>query len=905
MKRMIAITACTLAMIAAGAGAARATALRGAVRDAVSGQGVGAATLFVVGTGLGGTTDLDGNFNILFVPAGTYDLRVTCEGYETQLVKGVQVGERGIVEVEVKMQAKAVQEYKIDDLIVSADRVLTSEAAVLAERQLAATIGDAISVETVAKSPDASSSDILKRVTGLSVVDNKFVFIRGVTDRYNGTTLDGVAVTSTDTDVDKRSFTYDIIPSNLIASTTVVKTPAPDLPGDFSGGLVQIRTLEFPEERMLKVSYGSSYDGQTSTQTFYGSQGGGKDWLGYDDGSRALPEGNLKGNALARALKNDWLVRERTAPLNQNYSVTAGSNHLIGSTQLGFIAALTYRSDYQAIDFIERPTYRGFPLFSFEGSRYRRSVLSSGLVNVGWRIGTAHKIGLRETYVRSGLEAVSVSSGLPASGEFTDRQTIKWDERTFNLLHASGSHALAKLWNVTLEWDVHGTDSKAHEPDRRHVEFEHGVWLTFKDNYRTWSTLDEKTRGLGVDLTVPIGGAKLKGGWLGESKERDYSVDAYSTDPSSVRNPNYGLLVLPLDQVFAPENYGPNKFTFVPVTVFTGEYDGHQRLGAWYAMLDWAYEVGGRRFRAMGGVRTEHSVQEVNTVEALDKPTPFTARIDKTDALPSLAFSYTPVSRVTARLAYSQSVNRPEFREMANVLYYDLDRTQDVLGNPRLERALIRNYDVRLEAFPSDDELLAVSYFYKDMENPIEEELLPSPERYLRTWFNSPKGKNYGWEIEARQSLGFLGRRFEHFSITGNYTRVTSAVEYEEARTNESGEAIVTKATRVMQGQAPWTANLSVLFFQPAWGTSVNVLYNKVGRRLDAVGDTRDEDVFEESADLVDLAVRQRFLDRWEAKLSVKNLGGKDAVFTSGPLREESMTIFRGKSYSLSLSINF
>ncbi len=904
MKKAFAIATILTLGIALSYGTTSATALRGIVIDAVSGQKISAATVSIVGTGLGGTTNLDGDFQILFVPAGTYDLRITCDGYETKMEKGVIVGERGIVEVEIRLMISSLNEYRIDDMIVSADRVLSTEAAVLAERQLAATIGDAISVEMIAKSPDASSSDILKRITGLSIVDNKFVFIRGVTDRYNSTSLDGVAVTSTDTDSDRKSFTFDIIPSNLITATSVVKAATPDLPGDFSGGLVQIRTLEFPSEPLLKASMSTSCDNEASTRGFFTSQGGGKDWLGYDDGSRDLPAG-VTGNDLARVLPNNWTLRGLKAPLNASYSLTAGNNHLIGSSELGYIAALMYRSNYQAVDFIERPTFRGFPLFSFEGTRFQHSVLSSGLLNLNYRLSSAHKFSLRNNFIRSGEEKISVSSGLPVSGEFTERQTIEWDQRRLYLFQVSGDHTFSGVRNIGVAWRGYYGDSKASEPDRRHVEFEEGVWRTFKDNYRTWSRLNEVSRGAGVDITVPIGGTTAKTGWLGEGRERTFGIDAYSTDPSTVRAPNYDLLVLPIETVFSPEHYGSKMFTFLPVTVFTGEYDASQRLAAWYAMLDRAFQTKLFRLRIVGGARSEHWRQQVNTVKAIDDPEPFTAAIDKTDLLPSAALTLSPVPSLNLRLSYNRSVNRPEFREMANVLYYDLDKTQNVLGNPNLRRAAIRNYDARIETFIGDGELIAFSWFYKDIEDAIEEKLMPAPERYTRTWFNSPTGKNTGWELEIRKTLGFLGRFFDRFSIAGNYTRVNSWIEYKDARTNELGEQIVTVAERPMQGQAPWTANASFMYTELRWGTSVNILYNRLGRRLDAVGDTRDEDVYEESRDLVDLAVNQSIGDRLDVKFTVKNLGRKNVAFTSGPFAETYSTLSRSSVISLSFSYMF
>jgi outer membrane receptor protein involved in Fe transport len=322
-------------------------------------------------------------------------------------------------------------------------------------------------------------------------------------------------------------------------------------------------------------------------------------------------------------------------------------------------------------------------------------------------------------------------------------------------------------------------------------------------------------------------------------------------------------------------------------------------------MLDRAFEPGRFRIRIVGGARTERWRQEVNTVKAIDDQEPFTAALHKTDVLPSAALTINPSSSVNIRLSYNHSVNRPEFREMANVLYYDLDRTQNVLGNPGLKRAAIRNYDARIETFMGEGELLALSWFHKDIEDAIEEKLIPAPERYTRTWFNSPSGKNAGWELEIRKSLGFLGRFFERFSFVGNYTKVNSSIEYSEARTNELGEQIVTKAERSMQGQAPWTANASFMYTELRWGTSINVLYNKLGRRLDAVGDTRDEDVYEESRDLVDCSINQEIGDQLDVKFTVKNMGGKNIAFTSGPLAETYSTLSRSTVYSLSFSYRF
>src|SRR5262249_36255371 len=207
-----------------------------------------------------------------------------------------------------------------------------------------------------------------------------------------------------------------------------------------------------------------------------------------------------------------------------------------------------------------------------------------------------------------------------------------------------------------------------------------------------------------------------------------------------------------------------------------------------------------------------------------------------TDGLPSVNATWIARDDMNVRLAYGRSVNRPEFREMSNVLYYDFDQEQNVQGNPNLKRARIDNYDVRLEWFPHVGEVLAGSFFYKKIDDAIEEELIPSPERFVRTWFNSPDGENHGIELEVRKGLGFVAPTLHNFSLTGNYTRIWSAIKYTDAHTNSMGQAIYEERERVMQGQSPWSVNASLLFVVPQAGTSVNVLYSKVGRRLDAVG---------------------------------------------------------------------
>ncbi|HET6348652.1 MAG TPA: TonB-dependent receptor, partial [Candidatus Krumholzibacteria bacterium] len=345
-------------------------------------------------------------------------------------------------------------------------------------------------------------------------------------------------------------------------------------------------------------------------------------------------------------------------------------------------------------------------------------------------------------------------------------------------------------------------------------------------------------------------------------------------------------------------------FDFIDYTPLTGEYNGQQDLKSYYAMYNSPFRISGRGFRFAGGARVEDSKQTVTSPKAADDPTLVSTGSHDTDWLPSgnLTCEVTRTSNI--RLGYFKSVNRPEFREQANVAYLDFDQNQTVLGNPDLQRATIKNYDARVEWFPAPGEVVAASYFYKDLTDAIEEELLPSPDRYVRTWFNSPSGKNKGYEIEFRKSLGFVLGVLENFVVQGNFTHVTSEVQYEDSHTNQNGVPITETKTRPLQGQAPYTVNAGLTYSVPEIGLSTSLLYNRFGRRLDAVGDSRDEDIYEEPRDLVDFALTEQFTNWIRLKFTMKDLLAQDKVLTFGNTGSTWERVNAGTTYALSLSFS-
>ena len=858
-----------------------------------------------LGTPLGGATSKDDGTYRVEVPPGTYLLVASYVSYNKLFVQDVRVIAGKVESIDLPLVPEAVKVQTVD---VTATALKSTVAALLSERRTAATVSDAISAEQIKLSPDGNASDALKRVTGLSIVDDKFVFVRGVTDRYNATTLNGTVVTGTDTDSDRKSFSFDLMPASLISNTVVLKTATPDQAGDFSGGLVQVNTLDLPDGFIATAQIETGADNASSRVDIKHATGGSDDWKAKDDGSRALPPG-LAGNDLAKALPNTWGTTDEKSRVNQSYELAIGNRFKTNAGEIGFIASGTHKNNFKVEDFHQEPYGVGIEgdrsrLFLFDGDRYRHRYIWGGLLNTSYRPWSNHTFRFENNYTRTAEDKVTQSAGFVSDS--TRYQVIEWDQRDLYLGQVSGDHKFSELHGAELKWRASYSTSEAIEPDRKFARYSRDPFGNYLlgENLRSWSELSEDTRGADVSIAYPIGEAKVSVGSLYSDRKRSYGIDVYASDAGQLSSENRALVTLPIDQVFAPDNYGDGKFQFVPYTPLTGRYNGAHDLLAYFGMLETPFAVAGRSFRFAGGARVENSDQVVVSPKSAQDPTLQTAQIDETDVLPSANLTYELTSAANVRLGYFKSVNRPEFREMASVAYIDFDANQGVIGNPDLKRAQIANYDARAEWFPGSGEVLAVSYFYKDLTDAIEEQLLPSPDRYVRTWFNSPAGKNHGYEIDVRKNMGFAWDNLTNLSAIGNYTHIKSEVEYTESYTDPSGNPITETRTRTMQGQAPYTVNAGLTYALPNIGLSTSLLYNRFGRRLDAVGDTRDEDIYEEPRNALDFALTQQVYQRMRLKFSVKDLIGDDYVYTFGNSGSVWESVEAGTTYTMSLSYN-
>lgn len=891
----------------------------GLVLDKDTGEPIIGANILIENTKIGAATDLEGKFRIENVNPGKYNVVISYISYSKITIKDVIVDAGKDTELKVALTPQAIS---VDEVVV-VDKIDRSfENALLNQRKKSTTISDAISSEQIKRNNDASTSEALKRIPGVTLMDNKFIFVRGTSERYSNAQLNNTSLSSTEPE--KKSFAFDLLPTNLLSNTIVVKSFTPDIAGDFAGGTVQINTIDFPDKLKINLSYSTSYNSNTTFKDFSTYSGGASFW-GFDNGQRALPPSfptNLgtagltrtEINELAKKLNNVWMPESRKAPLNNNFSLSIGDGTTLLGQKFGFVAALSFRNSYKNSE-IQRNEFEasGEPRFEFKGNQSTYSTMLGGIFNISYKLSDLHKFSLKNTYSHSSDDEVSVLTG----AQFTDagkeqiQTALRFIERDVFSTQLNAEHVIPALKNLKIEWIGYYSESNRNEPDYRRVLYGRdigtndrfaailGFQPNLKNGGRFYSNLFDKTRGASVNLSLYSSYAKYKFGALYEEKKRDFTSRLISVIINAPGNgfTDFNLLYLPLNEIFAPENFKRNGFSIDEYQNGSNNYSAKQDIFSTYGMIEIPFFLFDEEFNFIGGARLENSLQQINSFDLSGK-IPLTSQLKKIDVLPSLNLIYRLNQITNIRLAYSQTVNRPELRELASFAYFDFTTQTSVRGNPDLQRAIIRNYDLRFEIFPGLGELVSASLFYKTISNAIEKVVVTgSALGSERTFTNSDKARIYGFELEGRFTLGFLGSYFNNFSLNGNYSWIKSLVNV------KGTETTIPREERPLQGQSPYVINFGLYFTEPFIGTSVGILFNRIGERIVEVATAYEEDVTEQPRDLIDLVISQKFMDNFEIKLGIKDLLSQEVVFTQGTKRSRVNSSNTGISLGLSYKI--
>ena len=887
--------------------------IHGKILDSTTVEPLVGATVVLNGTTLGGAADIDGQFVVRRVPPGTYDLRVSMIGYAGKVVKGVVVIAGDPVTLNISL---AGAEVSVDEVVVTADAVRSTEGALLMERKRASAIGDGVSEEQIKKTPDATSAEVLKRIPSVTIVDNKYLLVRGNSERYNGAMLNNTSVSTSEPD--KKSFAFDLIPSNLIENTILTKSFTPDQPGDFSGGLLKINTVDFPDRFMSSLSYVRGYNNITTGSAYATYAGGARDKWAVDDGTRAVPGGfpeNLRGQTPAqlltdaKKLNNVWAPTTKSAPMNGNYSLSIGNQFNVFDQVLGVVGSASYRDGFD-VSSIERNDYEGTgeTRFHFNGIQSRYSVQMGGLANIGLKLFQHHKIMFKNTFTRSATDEVITLEGIDNDvGSEQQQSALKYVSTEIVSNQLFGEHEIPVLSGINAEWRVYQSRTQRDEPDYRRLIYGReigssdpyyavlGPQANLKNGGRYWSDLHDDVRGGAFDIGTPVLGAKLKAGALYDEKQRYFDSRLIGMIVNGAGNgtTDFRLYYLPPDSIFAPENFRRNGFTIDEYQNGSNQYTANQYIRAAYGMAD--YGVASLNLRLIAGARYERSVQTINTMDYSNRY-PLVVNKVFEDVLPSVNIVYSPRGNSNVRFAYSQTINRPELRELAPFSYYDFSTQTSLHGNVNLVRTLIRNYDLRYEFFPGIGEVLSGSLFYKAFSNPIEQVVIPSNSLGAeRTYQNAERARNYGFELEARKSMVFLGDYGSNVVMSVNYSWIRSKVEFSD------DVLFVQASTRPLQGQSNYVINLGLSFVEPTMNTSVTLLYNRFGERIAEVATAYDDNIIEQPRDMVDLVVTQNFFSILDLKFSAKDILHQSEVFMQG--EKVSRINSRGSVYSLGLNV--
>jgi len=893
--------------------------ISGLVLDKESGEAIIGANVMIENTNIGAATDLEGKFRIENVEVGKYNLVISYISYSKLIVKDVIVNSGKTTELKLVLVPEAIS---VDEVVVVDKLDRSFENALLNQRKKSSSISDALSSEQIKKNNDAATSDALKRIPGVTLLDNKFIFVRGTSERYSNAQLNSTSLSSTEPE--KKSFAFDLLPTNLLSNTTVVKSFTPDIAGDFAGGTVQINTVDFPDRLKINLNYSSSYTSNTSFKDFSTDAASVNFW-GFDNGSRALPPsfpGNLgkaglnrtEINELAKSFNNNWTPETKRAPLNNSFSLSIGDGTSLLGENFGFIAAFSFRNSYKNSE-LERNEFEanGAPRFEFKGLQSTFSTMMGGLFNLSYKLSDMHKFSFKNTYSRSTDNEVSVLNGAQYSdaGKEQIQTAIQFVERDVFSSQFTGEHFLPFLNNLKIDWMTYYSESNRNEPDYRRITYARdigtddpyaavlGFQPNLKNGGRFFSNLFDKTRGIGLNFSMPTSYAKYKFGALYEEKKRDFASRLISVIINASGNgfTDFSLLYLPLDEIFAPENFRRNGFSIDEYQNGSNIYYAKQDIFSSYGMIEIPFFVLGEEFNFVGGARLENSLQQINSFD-LSGQIPLSNQLKKVDVLPSanLIYRINPITNL--RLSYSQTVNRPELRELATFAYFDFATQTSVRGNPDLQRALIRNYDLRFEVFPGVGEVISVSGFYKNISDAIEKVVVTgSALGSERTFVNSDKAKIYGIELEGRFTFGFLGSYFNNFTLSGNYSWIKSAVDV------KGTETTISREERPLQGQSPYVINFGLYFSDPNLGSSVSILFNRIGERIVEVATAYQEDVIEKPRDVIDLVFAQNFLDNFEIKLGLKDILAQDRVYTQGDKRARVNSSNSGISLGLSYKI--
>jgi TonB-dependent receptor len=785
----------------------------------------------------------------------------------------------------------------------------------------------------VRKSPDKDAGEVLRRLTGLTVADGKYVFVRGLGERYSSTEVDGVRIASPEQN--KRVVPLDLFPASLLDNVVIQKTYTADRPGEFGGGDVQVHTKDFPGGPSWQFSAGQGYKQDVTFQRRSSYAGGPGDTWGFGAGDRGIPAGleaaaggplvagsppfGTPKSQLASAAKlfsDVWSPTSVHTLPNGSYAGTYGNEWKLLGHSFGLIASGTFARSFDDRKESQRLfASNGDTTYDYGVHRSTASAQLGALTALSYRFSPAHSLHLRGLFLNSADDEVRTYEGTDHNR--TEATTGNWiQHRDTRLMYVQrdvlsgtleGKDEFRELLGLGLDWKLTRSQARRQQPDRRETSYDQGFYYDANNNLveywglgstgdRQYGDLHDAGWGQSLDASVPyqihafgksLGKGRFAVGVDHQTKDRrnDYRrFNLYANQNS--------------DPTAAPESlFDAGAFTGGSGTGYVEEstlpqdnYRANSRVTAGYVSVDAPF---GPRVRSNFGVRVERGSQDVKSYDLLHGGGVFsTGGFTNTDWLPAANLTVQAMSNINLRLAASRTLSRPDLNELSPSPALEYVAGYRVAGNPNLHRALIDNYDVRVEAYPGLSEVLAAGFFYKNLKEPIEQSIQGGVPPLLVP-INSDHGRNRGVELEARLSLGRAWKRLQRFSINSNAAFINSSVALKRQITPLSDQV------HPLQGQASYSINGSLGYVSASGATSATVLVGAVGRRLRTLGYLLP-DIYDQPTTTLDATIGFSPIRDLGVKLSARNL-------TNGRIRQlqdtkEVSSYRQGRSVSAAIS---
>lgn len=884
----------------------------------------------LLGAAKGAYTDLNGEYVIRDIQTGTYTLLFNAGGFQKVEMNEVNVKAKENTVINVSL-SYSVSTKK--DVVVITKANTETTAATTQMQYKSAVMMDILPAEIIKRSPDKTVGDALKKISGASIQDNKFAIIRGLNDRYNAAYLNDAPLPSSESD--RKAFAFDIFPVNMLENLSIVKTASPDLPGEFAGGIIQIKTKNIPIDNFQSISISGGYNTITTFKDRKYAKEGKLDWLGLDDGSRALPSSipsvldypSLMSDqaALAKSFQTNWKLSDATFMPNFSLQYAGGyRKEFKNKKEFGFIGSLSYNktNNYNETirkSFTDNTGGGGTSQIEnqFLDKVYSTQLLTGSMLNFSLKLNAKNSISFKNLYTINTDNRIINRTGEINPLDLNPsllRSNANW--MTINQIFSSqlsGQHALDKAGKMKIDWMMGLSNIQRSIPNLRRSIYSRMKYVndpSSPDYHDTmyvanisqtnvgpdyggnmfFSNNKENLSSFKVNFTKEVYQQdstkqekklkfEFKSGVFVQLRNRDFQArqlgyTKYGAVGGAI-NFNTNLLYLPEDSIFQAQNMGliapgVGGFKLSDGTKASDSYSANSQLYAGFVSMTQHFG----KNKILYGARLEDFTQNL-TAKRADK-TPLAVHMHNLDVLPSINFIHNFTKQKVLRVSGSQTLNRPEYRELAPFAFYDFN-TQFVLsGNDSLKRAKITNVDVRYEWYPGKGQLISIGSFYKYFVNPIEQITRPDVMNEI-SYKNVPNATNYGVEFELKSNIGALLKldsvsKWNQFEFFTNLGFIHSVVDV-------SKNIGTPYDTRPLQGQSPYVLNCGVIYKTDNDLTlAMNV--NRVGSRMYILGSVLQPDIWEKSRTFLDFQIAKTFDEgKLELKLNCQNILAQRLMF--------------------------